>query len=128
MSQAARTTGAKRVAAGQIVGGDEPKPYGPLVPPERSRVGKRGTVVISAALRRRYGMEEGSLIVAEACEGGVLIRPVASPSVEVYTPERKAEFILSNAIDAEDYADAVAEVRGMGLDPDAIPHHKPRGT
>ena len=51
---------------------------------------------------------------------------VVLPS-EVYTPERKAQFLLSNAIDAADYAGTVAEVRRMGLDPKTIPHYKPRG-
>jgi AbrB family looped-hinge helix DNA binding protein len=37
---------------------------------ELSRVGKRGAVVIPAALRRRYGIEEGSFVVAEPREGG----------------------------------------------------------
>jgi AbrB family looped-hinge helix DNA binding protein len=103
---------------------------GPRLTPavEPSRVGKRGTVVIPAALRRRYGIEEGSLVVAEPREGGVLIRPALVLPVEVYTPERKAQFLLSNAIDAADYADAVAEVRAMGLDPDTIPHYKPPGV
>ena len=95
---------------------------------ETSRVGKRGTVVIPAALRRRYGIEEGSFVVAEPCEGGVLIRPALVLPVEVYTPERKAQFLLSNAIDAADYAGAVAEVRRMGLDPEKIPHYKPPGV
>jgi AbrB family looped-hinge helix DNA binding protein len=94
---------------------------------EPSRVGKRGTVVIPAALRRRYGIEEGSIVVAEPCAGGVLIRPAVVLPVEVYTPERKAQFLLSNAIDAADYARAVAEVRRMGLDPREIPHYKPSG-
>ena len=39
--------------------------------------------------------------------------------------ERKAEFLLSNAVDAADYARAVGEVRDLGLDPDSIPHAKP---
>jgi AbrB family looped-hinge helix DNA binding protein len=95
---------------------------------EPSRVGRRGTVVIPAALRRRYGIEEGSYVVAEPSEGGVLIRPALVLAVEVYTPERKAQFLLSNAIDAADYADAVAEVRRMGLDPETIPHYKPPGV
>jgi AbrB family looped-hinge helix DNA binding protein len=95
---------------------------------EPSRVGKRGTVVIPAALRRRYGIEEGSFVVAEPCEGGVLIRPALVLPIEVYTPERKAQFLLSNAVDAADYAGAVAEVRAMGLDPKTIPHYKPRGV
>jgi AbrB family looped-hinge helix DNA binding protein len=95
---------------------------------EPSRVGKRGTVVIPAALRRRYGIEEGSFVVAEPREGGILIRPALVLPVEVYTPERKAQFLLSNAIDAADYAGAVAEVRRMGLEPEMIPHYKPPGV
>jgi AbrB family looped-hinge helix DNA binding protein len=95
---------------------------------EPSRVGKRGTVVIPAALRRRYGIEEGTFVIAEPREGGVLIRPALVLPVEVYTPERKAQFLLSNTIDAADYANAAAEVRAMGLDPDQIPHHKPPGA
>ena len=81
---------------------------------EPSRVGKRGTVVIPAALRRRYGIEEGTLVVAEPREGGVLIRPAVVLPLEVYTPERKAQFLLSNAVDAADYARAG---RGSGHGP-----------
>jgi len=95
---------------------------------EPSRVGKRGTVVIPAALRRRYGIEEGTLVVAEPREGGVLIRPAVILPIEVYTPERKAQFLLSNAVNAADYAGAVKAVRAMGLDPNAIPHYKPTGA
>jgi AbrB family looped-hinge helix DNA binding protein len=95
---------------------------------EPSRVGKRGTVVIPAALRRRYGIEEGTFVVAEPRPGGVLIRPAVVLPVDVYTPERKAQFLLSNAIDATDYAEAVAELRALGLDPDQIPHYKPPGV
>ena len=89
-----------------------------------SRVGKRGSVVIPAALRRRYGIEEGSLIIAEDREEGILIRPAMALSLKSYTPERKAEFLLSNAVDKEDYARAEEEVRRMGLDPNTILHHK----
>jgi hypothetical protein len=45
-------------------------------------------------------------------------------AVERYTPERKAEFLLSNAID-DDYRKARKEVRKLGLDPDSIPHRRP---
>jgi len=95
---------------------------------ETSKVGKRGTVVIPASLRRRFGIEEGSLVIAEEREDGVLIRPAVAMPIEIYTPERRAEFLLSNAVDAEDYAQAVEEVRKIGLDPETIPHHKPART
>ena len=48
--------------------------------------------------------------------------------LEDYTPERIAEFLLSNSVDAKDYAGAVAEVRRMGLDPAKLPHQKPPGV
>jgi bifunctional DNA-binding transcriptional regulator/antitoxin component of YhaV-PrlF toxin-antitoxin module len=66
-----------------------------------SKVGKRGSIVVPERLRRKLG-------------------------IEVYTPERKAEFLLSNAVDAEDYAAALAEVRKSGVDPSKVPNHKPR--
>jgi hypothetical protein len=45
--------------------------------------------------------------------------------VEMYTPERKAEFFLNNAVTKEDYAWAVKQVEAMGLNPKQIPHKKP---
>lgn len=95
---------------------------------EVSKIGKRGTIVIPAKLRRQYGIGEGDLVVAEAREDGILIRPAVAVPLESYTPRRKAEFLLSNATDAEDYARAVREVRAMGLEPDGIPHHRHSGA
>ena len=82
-------------------------------------------MVIPAALRRRFGIEEGSLIIAEGREEGILLRPALAVPLESYTAKRKAEFLLSNAVDGEDYARAEEEVRKMGFDPAAIPHRKP---
>ena len=95
---------------------------------ETTKVGKRGTVVIPAAIRRKYGLEEGSLVVAEAREEGVLLRPAVTLPVERYSPERKAEFLLNNAITPKDYAWAVKEVRKLGVNPKKIPHKKPKGS
>ena len=92
---------------------------------ETSRVGKRGTVVIPARLRRRFGLTEGSLLVAEESGDGILLRPAVAIPVEVYTPARVAEFLLSNSVDAEDYELSRREVSKLGLDPDSIPHSKP---
>ena len=94
---------------------------------ETTKVGKRGSVVIPAKFRRKFGLEEGSLIIAEAQAEGVLLRPIVTYPFEKYTPERKAEFLLNNAVTQKDYSWAVREVRKMGLDPDSIPHEKPKG-
>lgn len=93
---------------------------------ESTKIGKRGTVVIPAKLRRKYGLDEGSLLIAEARTEGVLLRPVVTLPLEIYTPERKAEFLLNNAITLEDYAWAVKEVKKLGVDPETVPHRKPR--
>jgi AbrB family looped-hinge helix DNA binding protein len=91
-----------------------------------SKVGKRGSVIVPARLRRKFGIEEGGLVVAEERPEGILIRPAAAIPVEVYSPERKAEFLLSNAVDDKDYDAAVEEVRKMGIDPARVLHRKAR--
>ncbi len=53
------------------------------------------------------------------------MRPAVTIPVEIYTPKRKAEFLLNNAITLKDYAFAVDQVRKLGLDPEKIPHKKP---
>lgn len=93
---------------------------------ETTKVGRRGTVVIPARLRRRLGLTEGSIMVAEAREDGILLRPAVALPVEPYSPERRAQFLLSNAVDARDYARAVREVRKLGLDPAQVPHQSPK--
>ena len=92
---------------------------------ETSRVGKRGAVVVPARLRRKFGIEEGGLVVAEERPEGILIRPAVAMPVEIYSPERKAEFLLSNAVDAQDYKAAGRAARKLGVDPGKVPHQKP---
>lgn len=92
---------------------------------ESAKVGKRGAIIVPARLRKRFGIEEGSLVLAEEQEDGILIRPAIVMPVEKYSPERKAEFLLSNAVNRADYQRARKEVRKLGLDPDSIPHRRP---
>ncbi len=67
---------------------------------ETSKVGERGTVVVPARLRRKFGIEEGTLVIAEEREDGILLRPAVALPLELYAPARRAEFLLSNAVDA----------------------------
>ena len=89
-------------------------------------IGKRGTVVITAKLRKRYRLDVGGTMLIEEREDGILMRPaVTKPiEVEVYTPERLAEFFLNNAMDTKDYLEARKEVVAMGIDPDSIDHQR----
>jgi AbrB family looped-hinge helix DNA binding protein len=82
-------------------------------------------LVIPAKLRRRFGLQEGGMVVLEETEDGISIRPAVAVPVEVYSTRRKAEFLLNNAVDAADYKRAVRAVRKLGLDPETIPHRRP---
>jgi AbrB family looped-hinge helix DNA binding protein len=92
---------------------------------ESARVGKRGAIIVPAKLRRRFGIEEGSMVVAEEKDDGILIRPAVLVPVERYSPERKAEFLLSTATTAADYQKARRAVRRLGVDPDSVLHRRP---
>jgi len=93
---------------------------------EPIRVGKRGTVVIPAVLRQAYQIEEGTLLIAEPRAEGIMLRPAALVPIEVYTTERKAQFVLESAVTKDDYAWAREQVRKMGVDPASIPHEPPQ--
>ena len=92
---------------------------------QSAKVGKRGAIIVPASLRKRFGIEEGTIVTAEERDDGILIRPAVVVPVERYSPERKAEFLLSNAVDEEDYRRLRRDVRKLGLDPDAVPHRRP---
>jgi AbrB family looped-hinge helix DNA binding protein len=78
-----------------------------------SKVDWHGTIVLPAKLRRRLGVGEGSFVMAEDREDGILIRPATVLPVEVYTSEHKVEFLLNNAVGAQDYRRARAKVKRM---------------
>lgn len=89
-------------------------------------IGKRGTLVLPAPMRKRLGLSEGSLVLLEEdAEGGVRLRPAAAMPIEIYSPARRAELLLENAVDAKDYERARRLVRELGLDPDSIAHQRP---
>lgn len=89
------------------------------------KVDARGAVVIPARLRRRLGITASSLMLVEERDGRLVLRPALALPVERYAPERRAEFMLNNALDDEDYQRALAAVRAMGLNPADIPHDPP---
>jgi AbrB family looped-hinge helix DNA binding protein len=92
---------------------------------EVTKVGRRGSVVIPAKVRKQLGIAEGDLLIFEVVERGVIIRPAVALPVADCPAERRAEFILNAAIDAADYARARKTVKAMGLDPERVPHDPP---
>jgi len=92
---------------------------------ETGKIGKRGVFTIPATMRKHFGLADGSFVIAEEREDGILLRPAVATAVELYSDQRAAEFLLSNATDAKDYEAARQDVLAMGLDPDRISHLKP---
>ena len=101
---------------------------------DTAKLGKRGTLVIPAKLRQRFALKEGDLLVTEVREDGIFLRngratliPAVAVPVEIYTPQRKAEFALNNSVTKEDYDEACKYIRQeLGLDPAGIPYTDPK--
>jgi AbrB family looped-hinge helix DNA binding protein len=94
---------------------------------ETVSVGQGGDVPIPQSIRELTGIEAGTRVQLEVSDDVIVIRPVRE-DVELYSSERKAEFLLSNAVDANDYANACEVVRKLGLDPNQVAHHRPPGV
>jgi hypothetical protein len=84
------------------------------------QVGQHGEIILPPEMRTAAGIRDQSYVVVEQIGAEIRVRPAALES-EIYTPERIAEFLVSNALDAADYAAAVAEARKMGLGPPIDP-------
>jgi bifunctional DNA-binding transcriptional regulator/antitoxin component of YhaV-PrlF toxin-antitoxin module len=63
-------------------------------PQTTGQVGRRGTIVLSAATRRRYGLEDGSLFISEEREEGILIRPAVAVPADLEAVRRKIQIGL----------------------------------
>ena len=67
---------------------------------ESARVGKRGAIVVPARLRKRFGIEEGSLVTAEERDVGILIRPAVLIPIERYGPQQPVVASGSSYVEA----------------------------
>lgn len=95
------------------------------MPEVTMKMRRRGQIVLPKEIRDSLGIEEGSILIVEVREGTIVIRPAVVIPVETYTMQRKAELLLNNAVDEEDYRRLFEEVKNMGFDPEKIPHQKP---
>ncbi|HEY5055186.1 MAG TPA: AbrB/MazE/SpoVT family DNA-binding domain-containing protein [Acidobacteriaceae bacterium] len=89
------------------------------------KMGKRGTVVLPAKLRKQFGLGDGSLLVTEATGGEIRLRPAYVYEPEVWTPERKAYLTLMNAITQEEYDRISSQLREDGIDPTHVSDLEP---
>jgi AbrB family looped-hinge helix DNA binding protein len=55
-------------------------------------VSGRGLIVIPAKIRKAAGIRPQDNLIAETTPEGILLRPALTLPIELYTPERVAEF------------------------------------
>lgn len=73
-------------------------------------VTRRGVITLPAKLRAAAGIRADDQVIAEVTAQGLLLRPAVILPVEIYTPQREAEFDAAEA----DLAAAMA-LRGAQL-------------
>jgi AbrB family looped-hinge helix DNA binding protein len=92
------------------------------------KMGKRGTIVLPAKLRKQFGLADGSLLVTEAKDGEIRIRPAFLYEPPVWSDEEKAYYILINSMTKEEWDRNLPDVLEMGVDPQKIeglePNHR----
>jgi AbrB family looped-hinge helix DNA binding protein len=84
------------------------------------KMGKRGTLVLPAKLRKQFGLEDGSLLTTEVKDGEIRIRPAYVYEPEVWSDETTAYFILINSMTKEEWDENLPGVLAMGVDPTKI--------
>jgi len=90
------------------------------MPATTIKMGKRGTIVLPAKLRKQFGLEDGSLLVTEAKDGEIRIRPAFLYEPPVWSPEETAYFILINSMTREEWDKNLPDVVALGVDPTTI--------
>jgi len=85
------------------------------------KMGKRGTIVLPVKLRKQFGLGDGSLLVTEARDGEIRIRPAFVYEPEIWSPQRKAYLTLINAMTQEEFDEVSALLREEGIDPTDAP-------
>jgi AbrB family looped-hinge helix DNA binding protein len=89
------------------------------------KMGKRGTLVLPAKLRKQFGLEDGSLLNVEEIDGGIGLRPTYAYEAEIWSPQRKAYLLLINTLTKEEYDRVAALLVDEGIDPTDIPYLDP---
>ena len=60
-------------------------------------VSGRGLIVLPVEMRKEAGIRPQDTLIAETTPEGILLRPAVTLPVEIYTPERLAEFDAAEA-------------------------------
>jgi AbrB family looped-hinge helix DNA binding protein len=98
------------------------------MPTTNIKMGKRGTFVMPAKLRKQFGLQDGSLLSIEAKDGAIRLRPAFVYEPEVWSDEERCFFLLVNSMTKEEWDRNLPEVLARGVDPTKLkglePNHR----
>ena len=66
-------------------------------------INEQGAIALPQDLIAKYGLEAGGQIVIEESEAGLILRPNAKFSIEIYSDERVEEFRQQNEDELKDF-------------------------
>lgn len=65
--------------------------------PTKAIINDRGVITIPASIRQAFGLKANDELIIEETEQGILLRPVISVPLEVYSEQRIADFASDEA-------------------------------
>jgi len=86
-----------------------------IVTTHSGHIGRRGAIVLPAAVRKRYGLQDGSLFVSEERDDGILIRPAVATPVSLAEVRQKIRVGLDELDQGKGISgtEAEAELKAM---------------
>ncbi len=57
----------------------------------------RGQITLPSEIRKKYGMNEGSVLVAEDRNGEIVLKPAAVYEIDYYTDEQIKEWVVADS-------------------------------
>ncbi len=67
------------------------------MPSSTIHINKRGSLTLPMPMRKKLGLERGGVVMAEALDQGVLLKPAVAFPIEMYSDSRVAEFDVADA-------------------------------
>ena len=64
-------------------------------------VSSRGQLTLPSEIRKKYKIDEGSILVAEDRNGEIVLKPAAVMEVEYYTDDQISEWVAADAFQGD---------------------------
>jgi antitoxin PrlF len=68
----------------------------------------RGQITLPAEFRKKYGFDEGSVIIAEDRGGEIVLKPAAVYEVQYYLDQNIERYVLNDSFKSEDEKKKIA--------------------